>query len=245
MKRENQNEGRQANKGAWSESENAQEEGTLQEQTITPLQEGAKMAPGIYQALANVCKSIGHVEKNQQCEGAARYKYRGIDDVYNAIHNALGANGIFILPHVIDRRNSQRETVKGRVMEYVLLRVRYEFCHVDGSKVACEVIGEAMDSGDKGTNKAMAIAHKYALLQMFCIPTQDMPDPDAESIELAPQNKDAWREDFRGFLNQQFRGNQKAIRDSLSSFFERPVRSMDALTRDEADTFMDACLHEG
>ena len=38
-----------------------------------------------------------------------------------------------------------------------------------------------MDSGDKATNKAMAIAMKYALFQVFCIPTDEMKDPDAET----------------------------------------------------------------
>ena len=40
-----------------------------------------------------------------------------------------------------------------------------------------------MDSGDKATNKAMAIAMKYALFQVFCIPTEEMKDPDAETPE--------------------------------------------------------------
>lgn len=37
--------------------------------------------------------------------------------------------------------------------------------------------------GDKATNKAMAIAYKYVCFQVFCIPTEDMSDPDAENLE--------------------------------------------------------------
>ena len=44
-------------------------------------------------------------------------------------------------------------------------------------------LGEGMDSGDKASNKAMAIAYKYALFQVFCIPTEEMTDPDGESYE--------------------------------------------------------------
>ena len=40
-----------------------------------------------------------------------------------------------------------------------------------------------MDMGDKATNKAMAIAYKYLCFQIFCIPTEEMSDPDAESLE--------------------------------------------------------------
>ena len=38
-----------------------------------------------------------------------------------------------------------------------------------------------MDSGDKASNKALSIGLKYAMLQVFCIPTEDDKDPDAES----------------------------------------------------------------
>ena len=48
-------------------------------------------------------------------------------------------------------------------------------------------IGEGMDSGDKATNKAMAIAFKYACFQVFCIPTEEMNDPDSESPEAQPK----------------------------------------------------------
>jgi hypothetical protein len=33
----------------------------------------------------------------------------------------------------------------------------------------------------------MAVGHKYAIMQAFCIPTKDMPDPDAETLEPQPK----------------------------------------------------------
>ena len=38
-----------------------------------------------------------------------------------------------------------------------------------------------MDSADKGMNKAMSIALKYALMQMLLIPTKEEKDPDADT----------------------------------------------------------------
>ena len=64
-----------------------------------------------------------------------------------------------------------------------ICKIRYDFFTDDGSKVSCTVIGEGMDTGDKATNKAMSIAFKYACFQTFCIPTEDMDDPDAERPE--------------------------------------------------------------
>ena len=46
-----------------------------------------------------------------------------------------------------------------------------------------------MDSGDKATNKAMSIAFKYACFQVFCIPTEEMADPDAECHEVKPRQQ--------------------------------------------------------
>ena len=53
----------------------------------------------------------------------------------------------------------------------------------DGSYVETTNVGEAADSGDKGMNKAMSIALKYSLLQMFLIPTEEQKDPDAVTPE--------------------------------------------------------------
>jgi len=53
--------------------------------------------------------------------------------------------------------------------------------------VAMTSIGEAMDYGDKGASKTLSIALKYALVNMFLIPTEEMAndDPDTTTHELA------------------------------------------------------------
>ena len=58
---------------------------------------------------------------------------------------------------------------------------------LDGSSVQCVVVGEAMDSGDKATNKALSIAYKYMAFQLFSIPIAD--DPDRTTHQLAPSVK--------------------------------------------------------
>jgi hypothetical protein len=66
------------------------------------------------------------------------------------------------------------------------LTIKFDFFTVDGSSVSATVIGEAMDSGDKATNKSMSIAFKYACFQVFCIPTEEMRDPDADTYKVGP-----------------------------------------------------------
>ena len=67
----------------------------------------------------------------------------------------------------------------GTTLIYSILKIKYTMFAPDGSNVSCTVIGEGMDSGDKASNKAMSVAMKYAMFQLFFIPTEAV-DPDAE-----------------------------------------------------------------
>lgn len=140
----------------------------------------------IFKAMSDVMadmEAIGKSQKNQQ-QG---FQYRGIDQVYNTLHPLLAKHRVFTTPEVLDKNREERTNKNGTILAFVTLRIKYTFWCEDGSNVSCVVEGEGMDSGDKASNKAMAIAHKYALLQTFCIPTEDMPDPDAQTYEVAPR----------------------------------------------------------
>lgn len=137
----------------------------------------------IYEAIASVMKDVGAVEKNQQTQMGNRYKYRGIDDVMNALNPAMAKHKIFVVPEVLENTREDRKTGKGYELIYTICKIKYTFYAVDGSNVSATVVGEAMDSGDKSTNKAMSVAFKYACFQTFCIPTEEMQDPDGAVYE--------------------------------------------------------------
>lgn len=138
----------------------------------------------IYEAISSVMAEIGAIgkEKKNQQQG---FMYRGIDDVMNALQPALVKHKVFIAPNVIEERREERTSQKGGLLFYTRLEVLYKFYTVDGSFIETKVIGEAMDSGDKATNKAMSIAYKYACFQVFCIPTEEMIDPDADVHQVS------------------------------------------------------------
>lgn len=143
----------------------------------------------IYEAISNVMADIGAVGKNKRNKQQG-FMFRGIDDVMNALAPALVKNKVFIVPEVTHEERTERATQKGGVLFYTRLHVTYHFYTTDGSEVQAKVIGEAMDSGDKATNKAMSIAYKYAAFQVFNIPTEEMQDPDAEVHDVAPEHQD-------------------------------------------------------
>ena len=140
----------------------------------------------IYAAISGVMKDIGAVGKDSYNE-QQRFKFRGIDAVMNALHPALVKNKVFVAPEVLEQTREERQSSRGSNLIYSVCKIKFTFYTEDGSSVSAVTIGEGMDSGDKATNKAMAIAFKYALFQVFCIPTEEMTDPDAESPETAPK----------------------------------------------------------
>jgi len=96
---------------------------------------------------------------------------------------------VFIVPEVLEQTREERTTKNGNTVIYSVCKVKYTFYADDGSSVQAVVVGEGMDSGDKATNKAMSIAFKYACFQTFCIPTEEMVDPDTESHEITPKGQ--------------------------------------------------------
>lgn len=134
----------------------------------------------VYIAIANVMarlakEGISKSRKNVQ-QG---YQFRGIDDVYNTLASLLAEYKLVILPRVLHREVTERQTAKGGVLFYVVLDMEFDFVSAeDGTKHTIRTCGEAMDSADKATNKAMSAAYKYACLQTFCIPTEGDNDAD-------------------------------------------------------------------
>ena len=135
-----------------------------------------------------VYKAINAVQAELSKEGIGKdrqniqqgYKFRGIDDVYNALAPILAKVGLCILPRVTSREVVERVNAKGTALFYVTVGMEFDFvCAEDGSKHTVTTYGEAMDSGDKATNKAMSAAYKYACMQAFSIPTEGDNDADA------------------------------------------------------------------
>ena len=142
----------------------------------------------IYQAIIGVMSDIGVIGKEKK-NAQQGFKYRGVDDVMNALQPVMVQHGLFVVPEIIDQKREERQTNRGGNLIYSVCTVRYTFYAKDGSSVQCVVVGEGMDSGDKATNKAMSSAFKYACFQVFCIPTEEMKDPDAEVHTVAPREE--------------------------------------------------------
>ena len=134
----------------------------------------------IYQAITSIMEEGYAISKDKR-NNTQGFMYRGIDDVMNTFQPLLAKHHIFIVPEVLEQTREERTTSKGATMMYSLLKTKYTFFAEDGTSVSAVVVGEGMDSGDKASNKAMSVAMKYAMFQVFCIPTEEMQDPDADT----------------------------------------------------------------
>lgn len=153
----------------------------------------------VYSAINAVQSELAHSgitkdRTNQQ----QNYKFRGIDDVYNALSPLLAKHGLCILPRCTSRECVERQTAKGGTLFYVTVAAEFDFVSSeDGSKHTVATYGEAMDSADKATNKAMSAAYKYAAFQAFAIPTEGDNDAYATHHEVRPSEaQTAKGEDF-------------------------------------------------
>lgn len=142
--------------------------------------------PLIYAKMSAVMADIGSIGKNN-LNAAQGFKFRGIDNFVNSLYPALVKNKVFLAPRVVHESHEVREVSRGegkgvRVDKHVHLMVEYTFYAEDGSSVVIgPIASEGLDNGDKATNKALSAALKYALIQTFSVPTEDMVDGDSDS----------------------------------------------------------------
>ena len=141
----------------------------------------------------SVYKAINAVQRDLAAVGISKsrrntqqgYQFRGIDDVFNELSPLLAKHGLCILPRVLTRECVERQTQKGGTLFYVTVAMEFDFvCADDGTTHTVATRGEAMDSADKATNKAMSAAYKYAALMAFAIPTEGDHDADATTHEV-------------------------------------------------------------
>lgn len=146
----------------------------------------------VFEAINQVQAELSRtgIAKDRRNE-SQKFNFRGVDDVYNELAPLLAQHNLVVLPRFTDRQIEWRTTKSGTEMAHVCVRGSFVFASsLDGSTVEVSTFGEAMDSGDKATNKAMSAAYKYAAFQAFCIPTEG-DDGDADSKTPPPSTRKA------------------------------------------------------
>ncbi len=137
----------------------------------------------IYKKILDIQEELPAILKGREFKmnGKVVYKFRGIDDLYNAVNPLFKKHRVFMSAEILNSESSEKISASGNVLLYEKLVIKYRFLAEDGSFVETSAKGIGMDSGDKAANKAMSAAQKYALIQVFSIPTDEPKDSEDDS----------------------------------------------------------------
>lgn len=138
----------------------------------------------IHELIPKIAAELGAIGKNRQMGDQGGYKYRGVEDIVNALSPILASHGVYVRVEVLERETTfhdrvDRQGVKYGFQTHSILKVAHWLVASDGSTAGPWVtIGEALDVSDKSSNKAMTAAWKYAMVDCFTVAYSEMDDPD-------------------------------------------------------------------
>ena len=200
------------------------------------------MSDNVVAALAAVMAEMPAVGKDQKASAQqGGYAYRGIEQIARHAAPLLAKHGIVFVPQVLGF-DVREITVNGKPWTDTILTVRYRICGPGGADDFLEatVVGIGRDNADKGANKALTQAFKYALIQVLCIADAkddgdaasheaDAPPPPGEQIDKA--QIDALTERIKG-LSDADAAAFKAWKDDQGFPWPWPVAACEAIARE-------------
>lgn len=143
----------------------------------------------VYKVIAAVQAELAQkgIKKGRVNSQGSGFKFRGIDDILNALGPMMPRHGLTVFPRILEHGCIERQSKNGGALFYVTVKAAFDFvAAVDGSMASVEVYGEAMDSSDKATTKAQSIAWKNAAILTFQIPIEGENDADATTYQVKP-----------------------------------------------------------
>lgn len=143
----------------------------------------------LYQRINLVKRDIKHIAKSGKNQHF-NYQYATESDISAALRPLMADHGVCLLYHGPDRDRIEiieGTTSKGGANFLYRVWVHYELVNTDNptERETVWAPGEALDNQDKGMNKALTAAAKYAWLKIFDISTGDAAD-DADSHAAEP-----------------------------------------------------------
>ena len=144
----------------------------------------------IYEKIPLIMGEIKEIGKDRT-NSMQKYNFRGIEDLYNNLKPIMAKYGVFCVPQVIESQYQQfeKETFdsfkkekKIQINYRTIHKVNHKFYATDGSFIEVITCGEGIDQSDKSSNKALSSAMKYAFIELFSVPTEDISDGDNDHI---------------------------------------------------------------
>ena len=159
----------------------------------------------LYQKLNKISVEIGTVGKTGK-NLQQGYAFMEQAEIMMRARKLLDEYGVTIIPETLDRTLYERDVVrtngKQGIDSHVQVKSKFTLVNSDEPKERIECLwdgGEAIDSGDKATNKAITASQKYFYIKLFNISDKEdadttRPQDEAKSEKprvVAPVKKPA------------------------------------------------------
>lgn len=172
----------------------------------------------VHERICAVIAEMPGIGKGGRLQGSNGYAFRGIEQMTAALQPLFGKHGLHFVPNVLQFELVDL-IVNGKPWQEARLLVAYRAYGADGDYVDIgPTLGIGRDNSDKGANKAMTAAFKYALLQTFGV-SDRADDGDAERVEHAEHAEPAadLPESVATFLAD-MQGVSDAVRDHCRKY---------------------------
>ena len=145
----------------------------------------------VHQAILAAMEDVRAVGKDSLYnQGGTRFQFRGVEAVMNAVAPAARRHGL--IPAVVDigREYKEGTTKAGGAKLDCYVTVTWNVYGPDGDHITVMSAGEASDTADKATSKALAVARRNMWVDLLCLATQDW-DENAPQIERGERIRNA------------------------------------------------------
>lgn len=154
--------------------------------------------------LARIGKEIGVVKKEGRND-QQKYDFIEYSAVAGKIRELFDEYGLIIKPEVIDYEKDEVENKYGSKGYHYILKMKLTIINADDKEDVQEAnwLGEAIDYGDKGINKAETSGVKYFLMRLFNISEKGEKEADSENPEMisktpAPHQPQQQKQHYQG-----------------------------------------------
>lgn len=157
-----------------------------------------------------------------------KYNYLSDEAVLGHVRGSMAKNGLMLVPNRVAHSIADVKTNSGKAEQLITTTTTYVLAHISGEWMEVQIVAQGQDKADKGPYKAATGALKYALRNVFLIPTGDDPEKarqaeqQARKAELGIDDKGhtLWfRTSGRAWIGAQL-GGVKVKMDDVSAWSE-------------------------
>ena len=132
--------------------------------------------------LAEIMAIVVRMSKDER--NPQGWSYTSVMNMLDFVRPSMASRGLVLIPDVESCEWSEGQSARGTATTTCHMTVRWTLYSSDGASISFRTVGEALDTSDKATGKAMTAAQKLAVSKLVMMSTGDATeDADASHEE--------------------------------------------------------------